>query len=404
MHRSHDAPKVDARSPHQRIQDIAELETEIERLRQQNCQLRAALKEPQMQLEATDSQTTSNTGKIYRILCCDGGGMKGLFMAVLLKRLQQLVPHFLEGTDLFAGTSAGSLLAALLASGEDPENAIEMWKEKSWRFFEKKRGPSLRSQIEYYTGTNIFAAKYESTNFSVPLSETVLHGKTFGELPKKLLILAVEVADAAAPPSSLMQPARSSSMSRLYSIGARHLGSQYDGVWRPKVFHNLGDKPQETFVTDAVVASSAVPTLFPVHQGCADGLLAANNPAMFALVSAQQHQVKIEDVRLLSLGTGMHRESLRSNLGGNMAGLSQWATDIIAIMTEMNTQCPSLYCSGILGDHYCRLNPEVDKYMDPLDASEKTIQTIFDLANEVDLTPTAKWLREQWMENSAVAI
>ncbi len=51
----------------------------------------------------------------YRILSVDGGGIRGLYAAVLLDRLVQQVLGFLDGVDLLAGTSTGGIIVLALA-------------------------------------------------------------------------------------------------------------------------------------------------------------------------------------------------------------------------------------------------------------------------------------------------
>src|SRR5262245_9236130 len=54
------------------------------------------------------------THTTYRILSCDGGGIRGVITA---KLLQALDPSVIKNIDLFAGTSTGSIIALGLASG-----------------------------------------------------------------------------------------------------------------------------------------------------------------------------------------------------------------------------------------------------------------------------------------------
>ena len=53
------------------------------------------------------------THTTYRILSCDGGGIRGVITA---KLLQALDPSVIKNIDLFAGTSTGSIIALGLAS------------------------------------------------------------------------------------------------------------------------------------------------------------------------------------------------------------------------------------------------------------------------------------------------
>ena len=55
----------------------------------------------------------------YLILSCDGGGMRGILTALIIKELNDKVP-FLDRVNLFAGTSTGAMIALGLANGMSP--------------------------------------------------------------------------------------------------------------------------------------------------------------------------------------------------------------------------------------------------------------------------------------------
>ena len=61
---------------------------------------------------------------MYRILSCDGGGIRGVITA---KLLQALEPSVLKNIDLFAGTSTGSIIALGLASGVPIDTIVELY-------------------------------------------------------------------------------------------------------------------------------------------------------------------------------------------------------------------------------------------------------------------------------------
>ncbi len=61
----------------------------------------------------TDDQNPS-----YRILCLDGGGIRGVFPAAFLARLEQYLEHPIgRYFDLIAGTSTGGIIAIGLGLG-----------------------------------------------------------------------------------------------------------------------------------------------------------------------------------------------------------------------------------------------------------------------------------------------
>lgn len=55
--------------------------------------------------------------KPYRILSLDGGGVRGLLTTTILDRIVEHNPNFLNEVDFVVGTSAGGILALLIASG-----------------------------------------------------------------------------------------------------------------------------------------------------------------------------------------------------------------------------------------------------------------------------------------------
>ncbi|MBU0719581.1 MAG: patatin-like phospholipase family protein, partial [Planctomycetes bacterium] len=72
----------------------------------------------------------------YRILTFDGGGIRGLLSAVLLRRLAAAVPGFLDKVDLLAGTSTGGIIALGLARGLKPSALVQLYRTNGHRIFD----------------------------------------------------------------------------------------------------------------------------------------------------------------------------------------------------------------------------------------------------------------------------
>jgi patatin-like phospholipase/acyl hydrolase len=68
------------------------------------------------------------THTTYRILSCDGGGIRGVITA---KLLQALDPSVIKNIDLFAGTSTGSIIALGLASGVPIDTIVELYSSQN---------------------------------------------------------------------------------------------------------------------------------------------------------------------------------------------------------------------------------------------------------------------------------
>lgn len=63
----------------------------------------------------------------YRILCLDGGGVRGALTTVILRRICKHYPNFLDEVDFICGTSAGGLIGLLLSAGYSAQQCDEIY-------------------------------------------------------------------------------------------------------------------------------------------------------------------------------------------------------------------------------------------------------------------------------------
>lgn len=80
----------------------------------------------------------------FNILSLDGGGIRGVLTAALLKHLEDQSP-FLDKIHLFAGTSTGGILALGLAKGLTPAQLIKLYQDNGDKIF-VHRETSLRKK------------------------------------------------------------------------------------------------------------------------------------------------------------------------------------------------------------------------------------------------------------------
>ncbi len=78
--------------------------------------------------------------KPYRVLSLDGGGMRGLYTASLLKSLSERFckssnKDIGKGFDLIVGTSTGGILAAGLVAGIEIDKIIEIYYKEGKNIF-----------------------------------------------------------------------------------------------------------------------------------------------------------------------------------------------------------------------------------------------------------------------------
>src|SRR5689334_20922503 len=72
----------------------------------------------------------------YRIVSFDGGGVRGIYTAVLLQRLCEQVPDLTEKADLLAGTSTGGIIALGLAAGHPASELVALYRDNAAKIFD----------------------------------------------------------------------------------------------------------------------------------------------------------------------------------------------------------------------------------------------------------------------------
>lgn len=300
----------------------------------------------------------------FRILCLDGGGIRGLYTAVLLDRIQTAVPSVLDDIHLYAGTSTGGILALGLAAGRTPAEGAVLYQHWGPRIFSRSIFWKLR------TLWGLIGAKYDNQMLHEAVTSELgtLTMRDLAQQGKNVLISSFDLADDDDP----------------YPC------------WGPKFFHNFpgptGDP--EALLADVAMYTSAAPTYFPSYNGYVDGGVAANTPTMAALAQALDPGTggqQLADVRLLSLGTGMVVRSVAGQR--NNWGLLQWASPAIPIMLEGSMDAQNYESERILGpEQYHRLNTVLPESveLDDVGSMDKLIQ----YAEAVDIGATVAWIEQ----------
>lgn len=221
----------------------------------------------------------------YHILSMDGGGIRGILTARVLERIDELLPGFLNAVNLYAGTSTGGLLALGLASGMTPRQMRQMYQDLGDHVFSDTILDDLRDL------GNLIGAEYSIGPLKGVL-ESYFPSATLANLPRRVLISTFDLDNE---------------------------GQGYPGFrnWKMKFFHNFpgADSDGDQTVVDVGLRTSVAPAYFPVYQGYIDGGVSASNPAMCAVAQALHRSTggqHIEDLRLLSMGTGYNPHFLET--------------------------------------------------------------------------------------------
>ena len=305
----------------------------------------------------------------YRILSIDGGGIRGIVPIRLMQRLQREpgLEDWLARCDLIAGTSTGGILALGIAAGLSLEHLAALYTRAGRRIFDDTLWDNVRD-----LGKTV-GAQYSNRELRNELRQA-LGDRKLSQLRKRVMITAFDLDNEDPDPSR-----RS---------------------WKPKIFHNFpgADSDGELLACDVALYTCAAPTYFPAADGYIDGGVFANNPSLCALAQAidrrRPQTPALEDIRLLSIGTGVSLSYIR---GKNLDwGLAQWASPLIRILMDAVAGISDFQCRQLLGDAYHRLQlvfPPRENI--PLDAVKK-LPLLERFAAEHDLGKTIAWLRAQW--------
>ena len=245
----------------------------------------------------------------YRILSLDGGGIRGLVSAILVQALDSQF-SILKQIDLFAGTSTGGIIALGLAAGVPIANIIDLY-QKGGRNFQ-------------IASLHQMPASCETVRRRVgPQSHRVVSGDVHQRRIAKGASIYLGLDHRR---SVKIQGARNHSATPLHR-GPSCLAASDDH--ESEIF----EKPSvdnATTLVDASLCTSAAPLYFPpfkhpVYGYCADGGVVANNPAVVAVANAIASGVSLQDIVLLSIGTGFAPSSMDVIGNPDCYGINQWA-------------------------------------------------------------------------------
>lgn len=218
----------------------------------------------------------------YRVLSLDGGGAKGVYSLGFLSRLEKDVGKPLhEFFDLFYGTSTGSIIATLLSLGQSVSEIYELYLNEI---------PQILTP---------WTAKGRSKKLSEVVS-SVIGRKTFADLRKPTGIVATNW-ESHTPLifKNYDEMAHSGSSAFIPGCGVSLVDAVRSSCSAVPLF-----KP--VYVTLSTRGGSVVPAY--------DGGFSANNPALFALVDAQQLGLTLNETALFSVGVGHYPAASMNNV------------------------------------------------------------------------------------------
>jgi patatin-like phospholipase/acyl hydrolase len=301
-------------------------------------------------VQAPPRKTEKQTGRKFRILSIDGGGIRGIIPATILWYLEEQLQErsgnpnarLSDYFDMMAGTSTGGILVGLYLTPDaaQPKRAKYSAKEALDLYLED--GEAIFSRT--------FSRKVKSLS---------------GLLGKKYCPATLE----ALLQKAMGEHTRMSQLIRPCLIPAYNLKEQ-----QPYFFRNSTGATHDFKTWEMARATSAAPTYFEPkalqadNQSflMADGGLFAKNPALQAFLEAQkavvvqgQDRLTADDILLVSIGTGDCKEDYSfENI--RKKGAFSWLKPLMRIMMStgadvMNEQLRQIFAAS--QGQYVRLEP-----------------------------------------------
>ncbi len=323
----------------------------------------------------------------FRLLCCDGGGIRGIMTAMLIADLDASY-GIIGSANGFAGTSTGGLIALALANQVDVETIYNTYLNDGSTIFTPNDWlvrPDSRVPPEMNTlgsGPGYLSCAYNNLGLGTVANE-LLGTTLLSDAPKFVAVNSAQLWDGTS--------------------------------WTATTLSNASKNPFSGLtMADAALATSAAPTYFPPYEingfgYFADGGLFANNPTMAALAELLQAGVPLSQISVISLGTGVSASGVQPSAipdplsWGTSTWMWPWASGGVPAMSLMNLmfdateQAATAQSQQILGANIARGNVPLPQPF-ALDDWED-VQTLVGYANSY--MQSAEWqLIRNWVANN----
>ncbi len=343
----------------------------------------------------------------FRILSLDGGGIRGVIAATMLAAIEKEIGQPLnQYFDLIAGTSTGSILAAGVAAGISSKEIVEIYKEKGSIIFPYRSLFSWK-RIPLLLKYGLSAPKFSDEGLAQVLTQTLGNTKLLDIKDPLLLIVAYDtitrepivfkswreeacygnvplweacLCSSSAPTffpahkldkriNGIVQCAdedtitlcdQVSASNNIYNNthiritsgtgkGQTRTIQKYEGT-KKRAFI---DSPWENIPDHT--SSYSIKTIY----SAIDGGIAANNPSSCAVAEALKLGHKVEDVSVLSIGTGDLTRIIPFEKAQGW-GTIQWVQPLISMLLDASSIVHEYITNQIIDDRILRLQFRLD--------------------------------------------
>ncbi len=316
----------------------------------------------------------------FRVLCLDGGGMRGLYSAALLDTLIKRVKGNSDPVDagkafdLIVGTSTGGILAVGLAYGL-----------------------SLQGIINLYTtmGENIFPNPMPQKPLGWPMWLKRRSG-------------AANTGQAALR-RALDEQFKETTVKQLYDergiaicIPSVRMATRKAWVFKTphipeRERHQAKNRDDNYKLTDVCLATSAAPILLPLaavdnpddttrYDVFADGGLWANNPTLIGLIEALEITESQRDIQIISISTASPPTGKVIEKSDVNFGLTDWKAGVGALETSLDAQASGTQFMVKFLKPHLKANVEIIRLAYDAPSNEQAMCVALDRADKKAIT------------------
>ena len=279
-------------------------------------------------------------------LSCNGGGARGRLELDMLQYLyEKMGGAFFRHFDIIGGTSTGSLITALLATGKTPKEISTIYDTELGNIFS---GGFCRE---------IIGKSKHSNEYIKELATSLIGDIELGELRQKILIPTVN--------SSKQET---------------------------KIFKSYDERDKNYKLVDVIIASSSAPRYFPSHemsilekegyvkQWFKDGGLSSNNPSDILALEGLDPEKRFGKINILSITSGENKDAVtKAEKKGNLLSIPEMIDEILNLQDKKSHGTVETYKKyGLLrGGVYIRCEAEIEESSGGIDdASPKNIKAM----------------------------
>lgn len=283
----------------------------------------------------------SSSHERFQVLSLDGGGVRALFTAHVLARMEaDLGVHVTDHFDLIAGTSAGGILALSLGAGLRPAEIVERYSVLSERV--------------------LFPGSRRAWWRCLPRA---LRPAYSGAMLREVLADALGTRLLRDSKKRLVVPSWDLQRAEVHIFKTPH--------------HERLRRDGRIPMVDVAMATTAAPTYIEAahvdDQRLVDGGVWANNPSVVAIGEAvSMLSVPLNAIRILNIGTVDQRanHSMRLDVGG----WANWATPAAQLMITASSRGAQGAAAHLVGkENFVRFDANVPRDVFTLDRASPVV-------------------------------